>query len=174
MRKAAVLYNPLAGSRQERRRKDIEAVVALLREAGVEVSAEPTRGASESAAQALQAVKHGCDTIFACGGDGTIQNIAQGLVGSNAALGIIPLGTANVLAHDLGIPRSPVAAARVAVSAQQRRIAVGKIEYIDLSGNPAERFFLAALGIGVDAHVFYKLNTGMKSRLGMFSYYARA
>ena len=59
------------------------------------------------------AVARGCDTVFACGGDGTIQDVAQGLVGSSAALAILPLGTANVLAHDLGIPRDAAAAARV-------------------------------------------------------------
>ena len=174
MRKTVLLFNPLAGSRQERRRKDIESVLAVLRENGVEVVAEPTRGAGESAAQALQAVKQGCDTVFACGGDGTIHDILQGLIGTNAALGIIPLGTANVVAHDLAIPRSPAAAAQFALSAQQRKAAVGKIEYIDLSGKNSERFFLAALGIGADAHVFYKLNATMKNRLGMGAYYVRA
>ncbi len=174
MRKAAVLYNPLAGNRQQRRRKDIEAVVAVLREAGVEAFAEPTHGALESGGQALQAVRSGCDTVLACGGDGTIHDVLQGLVETDACLGIIPLGTANVLAHDLALPLSPLAAARAALSARQRRVAVGKIEYAGRNGKPAGQFFLATVGIGVDAHVFYKLNATMKSRLGMTSYYARA
>jgi diacylglycerol kinase (ATP) len=174
MRKAALLYNPLAGGRQERRRKDIEAAVAVLRENGVDTIAEPTRAASDSTTQTLQAVKQGCDTVFACGGDGTIHDILQGLVGTNAALGIIPLGTANVVAHDLAIPRSPGDAARFALSAQPRRIAVGKIEYTDLSGKNRERFFLAVLGIGADAHIFYKLNPTMKNRLGLGAYYVKA
>src|SRR5262249_42106220 len=149
--------------------------LAVLRENGVDAFAEPTRGASESAAQAIQAVKHeGCDTVFACGGDGTIHDILQGLAGTSAALGIIPLGTANVIACDLAIPRSPAAAARVALSAKPRRIALGKIEYTDLSGKNSERFFLAVLGIGADARVFYKLNVAMKNYLGMGAYYLRA
>src|SRR6266496_98077 len=174
MHKAVVLYNPLAGARQERRRNDIGAVVALLQEAGIEVSAEPTLGAYESAGQAARAVDAGCDTVLACGGDGTVHNILQGLVGTQAALGIIPFGTGNVIAHDLKIPLSPVAAARAALSAQSRRVAVGKVEFIDAAGNPSTRFFLAVLGAGLDAHLFYKLSAAMKSTVGMASYYVKA
>ncbi|MGA9811509.1 MAG: diacylglycerol kinase family protein, partial [Terriglobales bacterium] len=174
MRKAVVLYNPLAGNRQERRRKDIDAVVGVLAGSGVEVSAEPTRGALESSAQALQAVNDGCDTIFAGGGDGTLHNILQGLVGTQATLGIIPLGTGNVIAHDLTIPLSPIAAARAALSGRRRRVAVGKVEFVAPSGGMSSRFFLAVLGVGVDAHLFYKLNATMKSTIGMASYYAKA
>jgi diacylglycerol kinase (ATP) len=98
----------------------------------------------------------------------------QGLAGSQVALAVIPLGTANALAHDLGIPRKPLAAARVALTSQPRRIALGRISYHDFDGNPVARFFTVAAGIGVDAHMFYKLNRAMKQRLGMVAYYAQA
>ena len=174
MRKAVLLYNPLAGNRLERRRKEIAAACAVLQKAGIEAHIEPTQGAEESAGQAARAIQQGCDTVFACGGDGTIHDILQGMVGTNASLGVLPLGTGNVIAHDLAVPLSPIAAAQAALFAQEKRTAVGRIEYTDLSGNPKARFFLAVVGVGADAHVFYRLNAAVKKRAGMFSYYARA
>src|ERR1700736_1413510 len=104
MRKAALFYNPLSGRRRERRLADVRAAWAVLHQAGVEAIAEPTRGQADAGEQARRAIADGCDTVFACGGDGTAHDVLQGLVGSQTALGIIPLGTANALAHDLGLP----------------------------------------------------------------------
>src|SRR5207245_11039080 len=114
MRKAALLYNPLSGRRRERRVKDVEAALAVLQEAGVEANAEPTLGPTAAGDQARQAITQGCDTIFACGGDGTINDVLQGLVGTDVALGGIPLGAANALAHDLRLPALGGDAARAA------------------------------------------------------------
>src|SRR2546427_8766774 len=126
MRKAALLYNPLSGRRRERRVKDVEAALAVLQEAGVEANAEPTLGPAAAGDQARQAIAQGCDTILACGGDGTVNDVLQGVVGTDAALGVIPLGTANALAHDLRLPFLAAAAARAALVGQRRRVAVGR------------------------------------------------
>ena len=174
MRKAALLYNPLSGRRRERRLADVRAAMAILHQAGVEATAEPTRGQADAAEQARHAIAEGCDTIFACGGDGTAHDVLQGMVGSDTALGIIPLGTANALAHDLRLPLSPVGAARALLTAKARRIALGRVEFSDLEGNRGSRFFTVAAGIGVDAHLFYKLNPLVKGHLGMAAYYAKA
>jgi diacylglycerol kinase (ATP) len=174
MRKVVLLYNPLSGRRRERRVADVEIAAAILRSAGAEVSTAATRAAPDSADQARQAIAHGCDTIFACGGDGTIHDVLQGLVGTGAALGVIPLGTANALAHDLRIPFSPAKAARAALSAQPRRIAAGQVELLDFNGQPTSRYFTVAAGAGLDAHLFYQLNASVKGRLGMAAYYAKA
>jgi YegS/Rv2252/BmrU family lipid kinase len=174
MRKAVLLYNPLSGGRRERRLADVEAVAQVLRSAGVDVVATPTRSAAETGSQAQDAIAAGYDTIFACGGDGTVHDVLQGMVGSDAALGIIPLGTANALAHDLHLPPSPLAAARAALTAKGRRLAVGRVEYRDFSGNRGSRYFTVAVGVGVDAQLFYKLNPVAKGRLGMAAYYAKA
>jgi diacylglycerol kinase family enzyme len=152
----------------------VERALAVLRQAGIETTIEPTRGKSDATAQARHAIAAGCDTVFACGGDGTVHDVLQGLVGSNVALGIIPMGTANALAHDLGLPLSAVAAARASLTAKPRRIAVGRVEYMDFEGNPGSRFFTVAAGIGVDAHLFYKLNPLVKGHWGMAAYYAKA
>jgi len=84
------------------------------------------------------------------------------------------MGTANALAHDLGLPRNSVAAARAALSSTLRRVALGRIQYVDLEGQPGNRYFVIAAGVGVDAHLFYKLGHGTKRRLGMAAYYAKA
>src|SRR6516165_2873547 len=99
MRKAILFYNPLSGRRRGRRVADVEAALSVLHKAGVEASIAPTRAASEAAEQTREAIAHGCDTVIACGGDGTIHDVLQGVVGTQAALAIVPLGTANSLAH---------------------------------------------------------------------------
>jgi YegS/Rv2252/BmrU family lipid kinase len=174
MRKAILLYNPLSGRRRGRRLADVEAARSVLQNAGIEASATPTRAASDATDQTKQAIAEGCDTVFACGGDGTVHDVLQGLVGSNAALGIIPLGTANSLAHDLRLPLSPASAAQAALTAKPRRIAVGRIEYQDFTGNRSARYFTVTVGIGVDAHLFYKLDPLAKRRFGMAAYCAKA
>jgi diacylglycerol kinase (ATP) len=174
MRKAALFYNPLSGRRCERRLANVKAALAVLHQAGIEAIAEPTRGQADAAEQARHAIAEGCDTIFACGGDGTAHDVLQGMVGSDTALGIIPLGTANALAHDLRLPLSAVGAARALLTAKPRRIALGRVEYTDLEGNRGNRFFTVAAGIGVDAHLFYKLSPLVKGHLGMAAYYTKA
>ena len=174
MRKAILFYNPLSGRRSGHRLADIEAALSVLQSAGVEASTAPTRAASDATDQTKQALADGCDTVFACGGDGTIHDVLQGLVGTHAALAIIPLGTANSLAHDLRLPLSPKDAVRAALTAKPRRIAVGQIEYQDFSGERATRYFTVTVGIGMDARVFYELDPLAKRRFGMAAYCVKA
>jgi diacylglycerol kinase (ATP) len=174
MRKAALLYNPDSGGRGRRRLAELESAVALLRAGGIEASLVPTQSRAQGGEQARWAIQSGCDTIFACGGDGTIHNIVQVIANSPVALGILPMGTANALAHDLGIPLTIVAAAKAALTAKERRIALGHVSYVNLQGQPRSRYFVLAAGVGADAHLFYKLATGDKQRMGMAAYYAKA
>jgi len=174
MRKAMLLYNPLSGRSLERRLADVQSALSVLQNAGIEASTAPTRAASDATEQTKRAIAEGCDTMFACGGDGTVHDVLQGIVGTKAALAIIPLGTANCLAHDLRLPLSPAKAARAALTGKFRRIAVGRIEYQDFTGDRASRYFSFIVGIGVDAHVFYKLDPLTKRRFGMAAYCAKA
>src|SRR5690348_1994434 len=89
MQKILLLYNPLSGRRQDRRLADVEAITKIFQNAGASVSASRTGSSSEAARQASEAAANGFDTIFACGGDGTIHDVLQGIVGTNAVLGII-------------------------------------------------------------------------------------
>src|SRR5690349_15834695 len=113
MRNAVLLYNPFSGSH---RVDQVHAARDVLRAAGIEAHAIATRAAGSAGEQAREAVAQGADTIFACGGDGTVHDILQGIVGTNAALGVIPLGTANAMAADLGLPHSAKAAAERALT----------------------------------------------------------
>ncbi len=174
MRKAALLYNPHSGRRRKQRVQDVEAAAAVLRAAGVELDISATRAASDAGAQVRMAIREGFDTIIACGGDGTVHDVLQGLAGRDAALGIIPLGTANAMAHDLRLPLSPAAAAQALLTAVPKRVAVGRIDYRDFNNIPAFRHFTVAAGVGVDAHLFYKLNRLIKDRMGMLAYYSKA
>ena len=174
MRKAALFYNPFSGRRRKQRLQDVEAAASVLRAAGVELEISPTRAAADAGAQARMAIRDGFDTIIACGGDGTVHDVLQGIVNREAVLGIIPLGTANALAHDLRLPLTPEGAARALLAATPRRIAVGRIDYRDFVNLPAFRYFTVTAGVGVDAHLFYKLNRLIKDRMGMMAYYTKA
>ena len=177
MRKAVLLYNPNSGGtggKQSRRQAEVESVVTLLCAAGVDAELVLTDSPAEAQRQARQAVESGSDTVFACGGDGTIHNVVQVLANTSVALAILPMGTANALAHDLRLPMKLKEAARAALQGMPRRVALGRIQYRNLQGNPGSRFFIVAAGAGVDAHLFYKLHAGTKQRMGMAAYYAKA
>jgi len=174
MRKAALLYNPDSGGSHNRRQSQLDTALAVLREAGVEAHLVLTHSRAHAEKKARQAVLAGCDTIFACGGDGTVHNIIQVLANTRVALAILPMGTANALAHDLGLPMNVAAAAKVSLSATPRRVALGHVQYLDFNGNPGTRYFVIAAGVGVDAHLFYKLVPEIKRSWGMVAYYVRA
>jgi diacylglycerol kinase (ATP) len=174
MRKAALLYNPDSGGRRKRRDSELESLVKLLRAEAVDATLVLTDSREHAEENARHAVLAGCDTVFAAGGDGTIHNIIQVLANTNVALAVLPMGTANALAHDLGLPMNVLAAARACLRAKERRIALGRIQYQAFDGTSACRYFVIAAGVGVDAHLFYKLVPGTKRRLGMAAYYYRA
>ena len=174
MRKAVLLYNPDSGGNRSRRLSEVQSALAILRGANVEAELVLTESVAHAGEHASRAIQNGCDTIFACGGDGTIHNIIQVLAQTKVALAILPMGTGNTLAHDLGLPLKVMAAARASLHAKPRRVALGRVQYLDLRGNPGSRFFVVAAGIGVDAHLFYKLKQGIKQRWGMTAYYLKA
>src|SRR5579862_9220117 len=173
MRKAALLYNPDSGGSKQRQR-ELQSALAIFKDGGVEAELLPTDSPDHAGDEAKRAIAAGCDTIFACGGDGTINNIAQVLANTPIVLGIVPMGTANAVAHDLSLPLKIPAAAKAALQGIPKRIALGQITCLNLNGKTETRFFVLAAGIGVDAHLFYKLHTGTKQRLGMGAYYAKA
>jgi diacylglycerol kinase (ATP) len=174
MQRALLLYNPASGIRKERRRADVEAVLQVLRKAGVEVRSNASGGPESTLQQVREAVASGFDTVLACGGDGTINDVLQGLVGSTVRLGIIPVGTANTLAHDIGLPLHPVRAARALLQCVPLRLPAGHVQFQSFDGGSISRYFTVAVGVGVDAHLFYKLNAAVKSKMGMTAYYAKA
>jgi diacylglycerol kinase (ATP) len=174
MRKAALLYNPDSGGSRIRRESELNSVLTILGSAGVEAHLVLTDSRAHAEEEARQAVLDGCDTVFACGCDGTIHNIIQVLANTPVALAVLPMGTANALAHDLGLPMNIAAAAKATLRATSRRVALGQVRCQDFSGSPCTRYFVIAAGVGVDAALFHALTPGTKQRLGMAAYYVKA
>jgi YegS/Rv2252/BmrU family lipid kinase len=174
MRRVALIYNLASGRQNERRKAEIGAVLAVLRQAGVTAEALATTAPGSAGEQAREAVRAGCDAVLACGGDGTVHEVLQGMVGSEAALGVIPLGTANALAADLGLPSSPGQAASLLLGSKPERISTGRIHFQGLDGRAQSRYFTVAAGIGADADVMYRLDAQLKRRFGYPVYIAEA
>jgi diacylglycerol kinase family enzyme len=174
MNKATILFNPNSGRRGRKRDAELNHAIGIIQSAGVRTELMVCRSSQEATDNARCAVAAGSDTVFACGGDGTIHDVIQGLAGTPVALAILPFGTANALAHDLRIPFRPSAAAQAAITGTVRRIPLGRIEYEDFHEKISARYFTVAAGIGVDAHLFYKLTAELKNRSGMTAYYLKA
>jgi diacylglycerol kinase (ATP) len=174
MRKATILFNPNSGRKGKQRDRELDIAIGIIQSAGVHTDLTICRSSQEARIHARYAVAGGSDTVFACGGDGTLHDVIQELAGTPVALAILPFGTANALAHDLGLPSRPSEVARVLVNGDVRRIPLGHVEYEDFHGKPTSRYFTVAAGIGVDAHLFYKLTADLKNRSGMAAYYLKA
>jgi len=175
MQKALLIYNPFSGFRRHRRVEQVEAAADELRRAGVEAKILPSRGPSKAGGQAREAVEAGYDTVFACGGDGTIHDVLQGMAGhTQAALGILPLGTANALAADLKIPHDPILAIQRQLQYQPRTIAAGLIESCRDEHPKRHRYFTVMAGVGPDALLVYSLTAEAKARWGVAAYVANA
>ena len=152
----------------------VQEAMAVLAEAGITAEAFVTEEAGSATVLAREAMRQGCDTIFACGGDGTVHEVLQSIVGSDVALGVIPLGTANALAADLGLTASPAKVARALLDASPLRVSVGRIHYHDSAGNTRSRFFTVAAGVGADALLMSRLDARLKRRLGYVLYLIEA
>lgn len=170
LRRVALIHNPFSGQVSSRRAAALRDAVSAFRFAGVQVESLQSNGPGTGAALARQCVSGGFDAVIACGGDGTVHEVLQGLAGSRVALGVIPLGTANALAADLGLAGDPAKAARKLLESHPVRIPSGRIHYHDREGNPASRYFLVAAGIGADALLMSRLDSRLKRRLGYFLY----
>ncbi len=174
MRRVALIYNPASGQSFWRRSASIEQMTAILRGAGIDAETLETVGPGSARALANEAVQRGCDTVLACGGDGTVHEVLQSLVGTNAALGVVPLGTANALAADLGLNSSPQKAIRKLMTAEPVRIPVGRISYCNRDGEARTRYFTVAAGVGADAFFLSRLDAGLKRRFGYLVYLVEA
>ena len=119
--------------------------------------------------KAGRAAKAGCDVLVIVGGDGAVLQVAPELAKTKVALGIIPTGTGNLLAGNLGIPHSVKDAVRTIVSGRHRQIDLGRVAV-----DGATYDFSVACGIGFDAEVMDKTGPGQKRRWGRLAYLANA
>ncbi|WP_149538468.1 diacylglycerol/lipid kinase family protein [Siccirubricoccus phaeus] len=158
-----IVFNPTAGGRRRRR---LAQALGVLRAKGVAAELAETERPGHATTLAREAAGRGCPLVVAAGGDGTIAEVAAGLAGSAAGLGILPLGTANVLAWELGVPLAPEAAAAVVAEGAPRWLRPGVARF----GDGSQRLFVQMLGAGFDAAVVHHLDLRWKRALGRFAY----
>lgn len=151
--------------------------IPVLKSVGIEATLAPTTGPGTAGPLARAAVGQGIKLVLACGGDGTIHEIINGLIPGNAALGVLPGGTANIFARELRMPIDPLAAARSLPRWTPHRIAVGRAVWQeDVDGARTERrsHFLCLAGVGYDAYIIRKLSRARAMAFGVAAYVAEA
>jgi YegS/Rv2252/BmrU family lipid kinase len=158
-----IVFNPAAGARRRRR---LLAALDLMRGVGLRPEVADTTHRGHAAALARDAAIAGVPVVVAAGGDGTIAEVADGLAGSDTALGVLPLGTANVLALELGIPRAPAQAAGVLAMGRTALLHPG----VARRAGERDLLFVQMLGAGFDAAVVHNLSTSLKRAIGKGAY----
>jgi diacylglycerol kinase (ATP) len=161
-----IVFNPVAG---RRRAHLLWRVLDVLVANGVRLELAETCRAGHAELLTREAVGRGEPMVVAAGGDGTIAEVANGLIGSGVRLGVIPLGTANVLAHELGLPFSPKAVAAALAFGRTTTLWPGVA-----SSAQGSRLFVQMLGVGFDAHVVHRVSFPMKKLLGKGAYVLRS
>jgi YegS/Rv2252/BmrU family lipid kinase len=156
-----LLTNPHAGLKGPA--CPLERFLPTMQAWGWTVHASPTPADSPAlTAKAYQAAQEGFDAVIAAGGDGTLHHIANGLAGTQTALGILPCGTANDLARSLGLPLDPDEALMALRDARSQPIDLGS-----LNGH----YFLNVASLGVGADVSKAVTVGQKRHFGQWAYY---
>jgi diacylglycerol kinase (ATP) len=147
--RAQLVYNPVAGPRDVT--QDLDQVVSFLRGQGWEIQVRRTFGPGDATTYAREAANNSYDMVVAVGGDGTLSEVADGLVGTECILGFLPVGTGNLWAHMLDFPVwSPMS--RSALLDAARVLVEGRVRAIDL-GRADGRCFVLWLGVGFDAEI---------------------
>ena len=162
--RAAVIVNPISGAhgRPDAGRRRAELANAVLGGAGVAAEVHVTDAPGHAFDLARAAVGRGASVVFAWGGDGTVNEVGRALAFGPAALAVVPAGSGNGLARELGVPRDPVAALRAGLAGTERLIDAGEL---------GERLFFNVAGIGFDARVAARFNARARRRRGPLPYF---
>ncbi len=164
-----ILFNPTAQGEKALRFRD------RLSELGSGIRVLPTRGPGDARVLAADLAREGCETVVAAGGDGTVNEVLNGLADVPGAidktrLAVIPLGTVNVLAKELGIPSDFAAAWQVIRQGRERRIDLPQATFTGLDGRPETRCFALLAGTGLSARAIAGVDWSQKKRLGQLAY----
>lgn len=161
------MYNPFAGGLKGSGRVRLDSAVATFEAAGSKVELFGTTSPNHAGDLARGAAASGCTLILAAGGDGTINEVVNGIAGSHTPFGALPSGTANVLAKEIGLATRPDHAAKQLLASTPVRIPLGCLQR---DGHPTRHFALMA-GIGIDAKIVYHLDLTLKQRFGKLAYW---
>ncbi len=169
---ALMIHNPRAGSGGGRSR-ELDEARRILAAGGIEVELAETRGPGDATEFARRAGSEGRGLVIVCGGDGTLNEVVNGLaaqqIGKRVPLALLPGGTANVLAKELGLPWDIPRAAERLVRGQFQEIALGlatPLEQPDM-----RRYFISVAGAGPDGVMVYSLDLELKARIGVLAYW---
>jgi YegS/Rv2252/BmrU family lipid kinase len=165
--KSLLVYNPYAGKFGNNGSELIGRAVDVLKRQGHDVTVRTTTGPGTAGKIARDAIRHGTDLVLAAGGDGTVNEVVEGMVHSNVPLAVLPGGTANVLATEMKLgSRLERVAARLA-DCQPRRVSVGQLT----CAGGVTRYFLLMAGVGLDAQIVGRVDPRLKARTGKFAYW---
>jgi diacylglycerol kinase (ATP) len=153
-----VIFNPAAGPRRQRK---LKRVLAELRRRGCTVTLRATAARGDAEAIARAADRSGCDLVAVAGGDGTINEVINGIVDGQLPLALIPLGTANVLANEIGLRGDAREVARAIAEGMPRQIYLGQAN---------GRRFAMMIGVGIDARIVEGIDPRLKRLAGKFAY----
>jgi YegS/Rv2252/BmrU family lipid kinase len=159
----ALVFNPASGTQDTARRRS--ALESLARAAGLTGELGETDREHGAVLLARKAVAEGVQRLLVCGGDGSVTEAADALAGSEVALAVLPGGTGNLLAVNLGLPTDMQAAMRLALTGEVRPLDVGRAN---------GRVFLIMAGMGLDAHMVRDADRKLKERLGVLAYLVAA
>jgi len=164
VKRARLIYNPTSG--REEGRKRLADILHMLDAAGIETTTHATEGEGDATASAAEAIDNGYDMIIAAGGDGTLNEVINGMADKpeRPPLGIIPLGTTNDFARALGIPRNWEDACSI-ITRQTTRV-------IDL-GQSNEKYFINIAGGGSLTELTYEVPSKLKTIIGQLAYYMK-
>ncbi|HKM67788.1 MAG TPA: diacylglycerol kinase family protein [Candidatus Acidoferrum sp.] len=170
---ALLIHNPNAGSGGNARRRLIDDARKFLAENGIQAELAETTGPGHATEIAQQATRDGRELVIACGGDGTLNEVVNGLAGAQnghrVPLALLPGGTANILAKELNLPWDIPGAAKHLVNADVREIALGLAK--PLEQPEKARYFLSVSGCGPDGMIVYSVDLGLKARVGILAYW---
>lgn len=158
-REAVIIVNPAAHKPPSAKR--LREADAVLKGRGWNATWMETRAPGDATGMAAEAARRGVTLLFVCGGDGTLNEAVNGLVGSATALAPIPGGTSNIWARETGMGKRPAEAVRLALEGDRRRVDLG------LAGG---RYFLLMAGYGIDAAVTRRVSLIAKRHLGATAY----
>lgn len=161
-----LISNPVAKKASDRK---IAAASYYLQSKGCSVEVLFTEQKGDAERLAKEAANRLPSLIIAAGGDGTINEVINGITGTNIPIAILPLGTTNVLAKELGIPKAVEAAMKIAISRTPRSISLGKITHKHLS-SLITRYFCLMAGIGFDGESVFRINEVVKKMSGKGAY----
>lgn len=166
-RNARLIYNPEAGALRRHGQRLLERAMEQLQQSGIRVELVATTGPQTGGAIARDLVdREGADTILVAGGDGTINEVMNGLVHSSVAFGVLPAGTANVLANEMQVGTWQKALAAIP-HLRTVRVPVGRVR----TSAEGERYFLMMAGAGFDARMVHTVSRSLKRSLGKLAYW---